>query len=98
MTTKKKYPEKWTELNPGCMVFEAGSAKAHKTGSWKAQHPVWDNRKCIKCGVCYIYCPEACVSRTEEGYYAADLEYCKGCGICSHECWPGAIEMKEEEV
>ena len=32
-----------------------------------------------------------------EGYYAADMDYCKGCGICAHECWPEAIAMKEEE-
>jgi pyruvate ferredoxin oxidoreductase delta subunit len=25
----------------------------------------------------------------------ADLDYCKGCGICAHECWPGAITMVE---
>jgi pyruvate ferredoxin oxidoreductase delta subunit len=24
------------------------------------------------------------------------LDYCKGCGICSHECWPRAIAMVEE--
>jgi pyruvate ferredoxin oxidoreductase delta subunit len=24
------------------------------------------------------------------------LNYCKGCGICSHECWPRAIKMVGE--
>ena len=24
-----------------------------------------------------------------------DLFYCKGCGICAHECWPQAINMVE---
>jgi pyruvate ferredoxin oxidoreductase delta subunit len=24
------------------------------------------------------------------------LDYCKGCGICAHECWPRAISMIEE--
>jgi pyruvate ferredoxin oxidoreductase delta subunit len=24
------------------------------------------------------------------------MDYCKGCGICSHECWPRAIAMVEE--
>ena len=43
------------------------------------------------------FLPEACIGQTEEGFFAADLDYCKGCGICAHECWPGAIEMKEEE-
>ncbi len=26
----------------------------------------------------------------------ADLDYCKGCGICAHECWTGCIAMVEE--
>jgi pyruvate ferredoxin oxidoreductase delta subunit len=24
------------------------------------------------------------------------MDYCKGCGICAHECWPHAITMIEE--
>jgi pyruvate ferredoxin oxidoreductase delta subunit len=24
------------------------------------------------------------------------MDYCKGCGICAHECWPRAIAMIEE--
>jgi pyruvate ferredoxin oxidoreductase delta subunit len=24
------------------------------------------------------------------------MDYCKGCGICAHECWPKAIAMVEE--
>jgi pyruvate ferredoxin oxidoreductase delta subunit len=27
----------------------------------------------------------------------ADLFYCKGCGICAHECPTFVITMKEEE-
>ena len=43
-----------------------------------------------------MFCPEGCVSQDEDGYFTADLDYCKGCGVCAHECWPGAIEMIEE--
>ncbi len=27
----------------------------------------------------------------------ADLDYCKGCGICVQECWTQCIKMVEEE-
>ena len=27
----------------------------------------------------------------------ADLDYCKGCGICAQECWTGCISMVAEE-
>lgn len=96
-TVQKKWPETWQELNFGCMVFAAGNAANYKTGSWKSQRPVWDNAKCIKCGICYIFCPEGCIQETKDGFYEANLDYCKGCGICAHECWPGAIVMREEE-
>jgi pyruvate ferredoxin oxidoreductase delta subunit len=93
---QKKWPEKWQEINPGCMVFLPGNAAAYKTGSWKAQKPILDKQKCIKCGLCYIFCPEGCIQEDQEGYFIADLGYCKGCGICAHECWPEAIVMEEE--
>ena len=94
--TAKKWPEAWQEVNPGCIVFEPASARSYLTGGWRAQKPIWNNAKCIKCGVCYLFCPEGCISEDGEGYFAADLNYCKGCGICSHECWPRAITMIEE--
>ena len=94
---EKKGPETWQEINPGCMVFRKGSARDYHTGSWRAKRPIWDNAKCIKCGVCYIYCPEGCISEKADGFFEANLDYCKGCGICAHECWPGAIKMVNEE-
>jgi pyruvate ferredoxin oxidoreductase delta subunit len=86
----------WKELPTGCVVFEPGSASEYHTGSWRSQRPVWDDAKCIKCGICYVFCPEGCVQQGEDGLFRADLNYCKGCGICAHECWPSAIKMIEE--
>lgn len=87
----------WQELLPGSIVTEAGSAKQYRTGDWKSEHPVWDNQKCIKCGICYLFCPEGCIGQNKDGYFEANLYYCKGCGICARECWTGAITMVEEE-
>jgi pyruvate ferredoxin oxidoreductase gamma subunit len=86
----------WRELLPGCIVTEAGSAKQYRTGDWKSEHPVWNHDKCIKCGICYLFCPEGCIGQNEEGYFEANLFYCKGCGICARECWTEAIKMVEE--
>lgn len=97
MEKKTKWPETWQEISPGCIVFAPANASEYHTGSWRAQRPIWDNSKCIKCGVCYLMCPEGCIHEDEDGYFSADLNYCKGCGICPHECWPGAIKMVEEE-
>ena len=94
--TKKKGPDTWQEITTGCVVLEPGSASEYHTGSWRAQRPVWNNKKCIKCGICYIFCPEGCIRQSEDGFFQANMDYCKGCGICAHECWPRAIAMMEE--
>ena len=58
------------------------------------EKPVWDNEKCIRCGVCYLSCPDSAIHRNKEGYYEADLKLCKGCGLCSANCWTGCIAME----
>lgn len=50
----------------------------------------------IKCGICSLFCPEDCIGQNGDGYFEADLYYCKGCGICARECWTQAITMVEE--
>ena len=87
----------WKDLEIGSIVTEPGSASQYRTGDWRSQRPILDKSKCIKCGVCYIFCPEGCIQETAEGHFEADLFYCKGCGICAKECWPKAITMVEEE-
>ncbi len=87
----------WEEIPVGAVVLEPGSAKEYKTGDWRSQRPVVDQSQCIKCAVCWIYCPDAAIQRAEDGFYLADLNYCKGCGICAQECLTGCITMVEEE-
>ena len=64
-----------------------------KTGSWRTFVPVLDPDRCTKCLLCWVYCPEACISKDLE----IDLDYCKGCGICAEECPRDAITMVKEE-
>ena len=86
----------WKELLIGCVVAEPGSSREYHTGTWRSARPVWDEAKCIKCGLCWVYCPDAAVVRKPDGFYTVDLDYCKGCGICAAECWPMAISLVEE--
>lgn len=87
----------WKDIPPGCIVFEPASAREYKTGDWRSQRPIWEQEKCIKCGACYMFCPEGAISMNEEGYPTVDLYYCKGCGICARECWTSCFKMLQEE-
>ena len=87
----------WRDVEIGGISTEPGSARQYKTGAWRSQRPTYDFRKCIKCGLCALYCPEGCIGQNEEGYFVADLDYCKGCGICAKECPTRVITMVEEE-
>lgn len=87
----------WKDIEIGSIVTDAGSASRYKTGDWRSQRPIFDLEKCIKCGLCYIYCPEGCIRQNAEGDFEADMYYCKGCGICARECPKEVITMVEEE-
>ncbi len=58
--------------------------------------PVWDKDLCARCALCYIFCPDAAISRQDDGYFNADMNICTGCALCHRECWFGAISMQEE--
>ena len=88
----------WKDLAPGMYPLEPGNSVKFKTGDWRSFRPVIDKEKCIKCGQCYILCPDACYSEDEEGYFVPDLNYCKGCGICASICPKKAITMVLEEA
>jgi len=86
----------WKDLEIGGIVTTPGSAAAYRTGDWRSQKPEYDFTRCIKCGMCQMYCPEGCVKKNTDGYFEADLYHCKGCGICARECPVWVISMKEE--
>jgi len=86
----------WRELGIAPIITEAGSSVKYKTGSWRALRPVIDQSRCIKCLLCWIYCPEPAIVRKEDDSVEIDYDYCKGCGICAHECPVKAITMVEE--
>lgn len=74
------------------------SMEHNKTGSWRTFKPVLDETKCVKCYICWKFCPEASVEIIPNtGMVKINYDYCKGCGICANECPKEAIEMVEEK-
>ncbi len=87
----------WKDVEIGSIVTEPGSASQYQTGDWRSQRPSLNRKKCIRCGICYIFCPEGCITQNTEGYFESNLFYCKGCGTCACECPTQAITMEQEE-
>ena len=68
------------------------------------EHALLEARRCLSCGHCfecdncYGMCPDNAVVKLGPGRgFRIDLDYCKGCGICSNECPSGAIAMVDED-
>jgi 2-oxoacid:acceptor oxidoreductase delta subunit (pyruvate/2-ketoisovalerate family) len=90
------------KLNLGAVADKPGSSRANKTGSWRTFKPRITDR-CIGCGICVQYCPEACIEikgskGTKTGKRAVvDYDFCKGCMICMGECPHKAIEQEMDK-
>ena len=80
--------------------------KAPKTGAWRYMHPEVSKSKCIGCGTCVGFCPEATITvnsekkagnkKNKKGTAEIDYEYCKGCGVCAQVCPVRAITMAKK--
>ena len=66
------------------------------TGLWRTVKPQVNYDKCVKCDICWIYCPETTIRRLPDNSIEIVYEYCKGCGICANECPVDAIDMVED--
>lgn len=93
---KQSLPAK-TRLPLGAVISEAGSSLKNKTGGWRSFKPVIDKKKCIKCKICWQYCPDNAIKVLKDGSVEIDYDYCKGCGLCANECKVKAIIMELEK-
>ncbi len=93
-----KVKKGWKEIPIG-LVLEAGSSLNFETGDWRSDKPVWDEKKCTHCLLCWVYCPDSAIIVENGKVKGIDMRYCKGCGICAEECPPKvkAITMVREE-
>ena len=89
---------KWQDLPFGCIIDDSKTGLFVKTGNWRSdQKPYINEEKCIHCLICWINCPDNAIKTKNGKRKKIDLNYCKGCGICSEVCPVKAIKMIKEE-
>jgi pyruvate ferredoxin oxidoreductase delta subunit len=82
-------------------VIKYDAKKAPRTGNWRYLRPAVDKEKCIGCGRCVSFCPEACMELLningvkEKKTASIDYDFCKGCGVCAAVCPARAITMSK---
>lgn len=86
----------WQEMTPGGEIYEGGTSRLTKTGTWRSNVPVWELDKCKQCLLCALYCPDSSIPVKDQKRLAFDLDHCKGCGICVTACPFQAIHMELE--
>lgn len=52
-------------------IIKHNIQKAPRTGNWKYVKPEVDEEKCVGCGTCVKFCPEACIN-LEHGTHIAN--------------------------
>lgn len=85
----------WKEIPIAGVCWK--SATEYSTGDWKTFKPVRDPKKCTKCLLCPLICPDGAIKWIPSSEAITfDYAFCKGCGICANECPATAIRMERE--
>jgi len=102
-------PKTIEKLTIGCVAGPGGSVVT-RTGDWRTMRPVFKHVTCTGCRACEMVCPEGCVFEDTAAKHVLEKDgktrevnnrefdptYCKGCGMCAHECPVDDIDMVME--
>lgn len=83
----------FVQRSKNTLTYDPGWSEDNKTGAWRSLRPVIFYDQCTSCALCWLYCPEGCITNHT---FEIDYTYCKGCGICAEECPSEAIVMERE--
>ena len=89
----------------GVIPLPGNTITNNMTTSRAGYLPVFNDEKCIHCGLCDIVCPDYCIVWEIEGdapvpeatrMRGIDYNYCKGCQRCVETCPTGALTREAE--
>lgn len=86
----------WQELTIGAEIYEPATSVLTRTGEWRVDKPIFDDKKCKHCMMCFPYCPDSAIPVRYGKRLEFDYDHCKGCGICAKVCPFDAITMVKE--
>jgi len=101
------YFEHVARAEAAILLPEQRKSQEEIEGSLDASQASHEANRCLSCGSClacdncWTLCPDSAVLKITEraadgSHYIFDYDYCKGCGLCAHECPSGYIAMKDE--
>ncbi len=99
------YTDAPRRLQPTLDLVRRASTFDETVGGLTADNALFEARRCLSCGNCfecdncYGVCPDNAVIKLGPGKrFEFNYDYCKGCGLCAHECPCGAIRMEPEQT
>jgi pyruvate ferredoxin oxidoreductase delta subunit len=75
------------------VVVQPGTSREEKKTGWRIYRPRHKQKDCIGCRDCELMCPDGAVYRIDKKKFDADMDACKGCGICAEMCPVDDIDM-----